>query len=249
MSFADHFSGHAALYAAARPQYPAALFELIAAHAPAHDLAWDCATGNGQAALGLARHFAHVHASDASAAQIERALPDPRVRYAVEPAETTTLASASVDAICIAQALHWFDHARFFAEAQRVLKPGGVIAVTGYDWLLVSPEFDIAFRRHVDPLLAPYWPAQNALLWNGYRDLAFPFERIEAAPPPMAVDWTLGQLLAYVESWSATQRCLADGHAQAMATAAQALQPCWGDPDQPRTVGMRTHLLLGRRAG
>lgn len=248
MTFADHFSGHAALYAAARPQYPAALFELIAAQAPAHDLAWDCATGNGQAALGLARHFARVHASDASAAQIERALPDARVQYMVEPAESTALASASVDAICIAQALHWFDHARFYAEARRVLKPGGVIAVTGYDWLLVSPEFDATFRRSVDPLLAPYWPAQNALLWNGYRDLEFPFERIATAPPRMSVHWTFGQLLAYVESWSATQRCLADGHTQALADAAQALQTCWGDPEQPREVCMRTHLLLGRRA-
>ncbi len=49
MNFKDHFSGHADLYAQARPHYPDALFAWIAANAPARDCVWDAGCGNGQA--------------------------------------------------------------------------------------------------------------------------------------------------------------------------------------------------------
>ena len=51
MTLEDHFSGPADRYGAYRPTYPSALFEYLACLAPAHDLAWDCATGNGQSAV------------------------------------------------------------------------------------------------------------------------------------------------------------------------------------------------------
>jgi hypothetical protein len=53
MTFPDHFSDHADLYEAFRPAYPEALFAYLTSLVPAHDLAWDCATGNGQAAVAL----------------------------------------------------------------------------------------------------------------------------------------------------------------------------------------------------
>lgn len=188
MSFLDLFSGHAGQYATARPRYPAALFDAIAEASPGHDRVWDCACGNGQASIGLARHFAAVEASDASAAQIAQAQPDPRVRYSVRPAECTDFAEASFDAVCVAQALHWFDFAPFFAEVRRVLKPGGVFFAWGYHRFHVTPAFDAAFERSVERLLAPYWAAQNALLWNGYRDVPRPagFEPITL--PPLAIE-------------------------------------------------------------
>ena len=51
-SFKDHFSGHASAYAAFRPSYPPELFEQLAALNTRRERAWDCATGNGQAAVG-----------------------------------------------------------------------------------------------------------------------------------------------------------------------------------------------------
>ena len=81
LGFKDHFSQRAADYAKFRPQYPRALFEFVAAKAPDQDLAVDCATGNGQAALGLSEFFRQVVALDASAQQIESAQPDDRVQY------------------------------------------------------------------------------------------------------------------------------------------------------------------------
>src|SRR5262245_44204049 len=91
MSFKDHFSQQANAYAKYRPLYSADLFEYLAALAPARDTAWDCATGNGQAAIGLALYFARVLATDASAQQIAQATPHERVEYRVAVAERTDI--------------------------------------------------------------------------------------------------------------------------------------------------------------
>ena len=89
MKFKDHFSGHAVEYAKFRPHYPDELFEHLASISPRHEVAWDCATGNGQAAVGLARHFDGVTATDASAQQIESAEPNDLISYRVAPAEAS----------------------------------------------------------------------------------------------------------------------------------------------------------------
>jgi ubiquinone/menaquinone biosynthesis C-methylase UbiE len=125
MNFKDHFSKQAADYAIFRPSYPQELFAYLGSIAPSRGLAWDCGTGNGQAAVGLTSVFDRVIATDASAKQIANAHPHKRVDYRVARAEESGLESANVDLILIAQALHWFDLDRFYAEARRVLKPDG----------------------------------------------------------------------------------------------------------------------------
>ncbi|MEK7716601.1 MAG: SAM-dependent methyltransferase, partial [Pseudomonadota bacterium] len=70
MTFKDHFSQHAGDYARYRPDYPEALFAFLTKSVTQHELAWDCGTGNGQAALGLAGHFDRVIATDPSQTQI-----------------------------------------------------------------------------------------------------------------------------------------------------------------------------------
>src|SRR5690606_3306632 len=109
--------------AQARPGYPEALFEWLASQCEDRSLAWDCATGSGQAAIALARHFRQVIATDASAEQIANAGTAERVEYRVASAERSGLADESVDLVTVAQALHWFDIAAFHAEVKRVLKP------------------------------------------------------------------------------------------------------------------------------
>ena len=160
MSFIDLFSGHADRYAEARPRYPEALFAFIASQAPSRARAWDCGTGTGQAAASLANHFAEVLATDPSAEQIAHAVMVNNVHYSVQPAEATTLPARSVDAICVAQALHWFDFERFFVEVQRVAVPGAIFAAWGYTWFNVAEDFDAAFRafvasRRFSPLFSP----------------------------------------------------------------------------------------------
>ena len=72
-AFKDYFSDKPTCYKQHRPQYPKALFEWLADKAGNRQTAWDCGTGNGQAAIGLADFFDEVIATDASARQIEYA--------------------------------------------------------------------------------------------------------------------------------------------------------------------------------
>ncbi|WP_205481645.1 methyltransferase domain-containing protein [Sphingomonas arenae] len=204
--FLDLFSGHAELYAQARPTYPPSLMPEIAALAPGRTRAWDAGTGNGQSAHLLAGHFDHVHATDASEQQIAHAQPHPRVHFAVEPAERCSLASGSCDLVLVAQALHWFDLDAFYAEARRVLKPGGVLAAIGYGWFYVDPQVDEVVGRTLLKPLEPYWASNNWLLVDGYRTIPFPGEEVRCAPAAMHLAWSREQLVDYVRSWSAFRR-------------------------------------------
>ncbi|WP_290576381.1 class I SAM-dependent methyltransferase [Ketobacter sp.] len=123
--FKDYFSTASDDYKRFRPQYPQALYQCLADIAPGSQLAFDVGCGNGQASRELAPYFQQVQASDASAAQIEQALPHANVHYHVSPAEQIHAADASVDLVTVAQAIHWFQHDAFFAEVDRVLKPNG----------------------------------------------------------------------------------------------------------------------------
>ena len=197
------FSPLAERYARARPRYPAELYAWLASLVDRRELAWDCATGNGQAAEGLAEQFARVIATDASAEQIRHAAPDPRVDYRVARAETSGLAPASVDLATVASALHWFDHEPFFAEVRRVVRPGGVFAAWVYHAGTVEPPFDELFRRFYWEVAKPYFAAGTDHVDAGYRTIPMPGEPIPAPPFRVEVEWTREQLLDYVASWSA----------------------------------------------
>jgi ubiquinone/menaquinone biosynthesis C-methylase UbiE len=130
--FKDLFSSNSKEYASSRPKYPRSLFEFLVGLVQHRNLAWDCATGNGQAAVVLSEYFEQVIASDASKEQIENSESRKNIRYEVFPAERTNIADSSVDLITIAQAIHWFDLDHFYKEAKRVLTKGangGVVAV------------------------------------------------------------------------------------------------------------------------
>src|SRR4051812_5584893 len=155
--FQDLFSGHAPDYAAFRPTYPERLFAYLSSLTGAHDLAWDCATGNGQTALSLAPFFAMVFATDASARQLAQARAHERVRYGVALAERSPLPDRSVDLVTVSQALHWLKHPSFYAEVRRVAKPGCVIACWCYSEMQVAPEIDPILSRLDNEILHDDW--------------------------------------------------------------------------------------------
>lgn len=192
-------------YAAHRPSYPAALIEWVAAQAPTHNSAWDCATGNGQAAKALANHFGTVYATDISAGQVAAAINVPNVHFSVAPAEASGLADNSVDLVTVAQALHWFDFDIFWDEVRRVAKPGAFFCAWGYDWLRCPAEMNSAFMEPFKAILEPYWAPENAILWNGFpRDvIRFPFKEVAAPEFTIKLAFTTRQLLDYLETWSA----------------------------------------------
>ncbi len=253
--FADHFSAVATEYANARPEYPPALFAWVASIAPACGLVWEAGCGSGQASRGLAEVFDAVFATDPSAAQIAQAgggeWPD-RLRFAVEPAERCSLADDSVDAVCVAQALHWFDRAAFFAECARVLKPGGVLVAWGYQDIEVPQALrqavgDFAARIHDS------WPAERHLVDTAYADLlpvfdAPPFETIDTAAPPaheIVADWPLTRMLDYFGSYSAVKRYREAHRTDPVAVHAPAIAAAWGDPGA--TQRLRWPLFLHAR--
>lgn len=245
-AFADHFSAQAALYAQRRPHYPAALFAWLAGLAPGRRRAWDAGCGNGQAALGLAWHFEQVDASDPSAAQIAAARPHPRVQYRVGRAEDAEFAPASLDLICVAQALHWFDAERFHPLARRALAEGGLLAAISYGLCRVDPAVDAVYRELYEDLLGPYWPAERMHVESGYRTLPFPWQEPFAIPAfVMAPQWTLPAYLGYLRSWSAVARCLQATGTDPVAAVETRLAHAWGDPQREREVRFPLNLRVG----
>lgn len=245
MTFKDHFSGHASDYRDARPRYPEALFDWLAAQAPDRGLVWDCGCGNGQASVALAARFSRVHATDPSANQIANAEPRANIDYRVEPAERCSLPDRSASLVTVAQALHWFDFDAFYAEVRRVLKPRGVLAAWAYSDCRVTPAIDALKNRVYVDLVGPYWPPERDLVDAGYRTIPFPFEEAAAPAFVMSVSWSVDHFLAYLRSWSATQRYAKDKGEDPVTSVEAALRAEWGSAETRREVYWDFHLRCG----
>jgi len=243
--FKDHFSGASSDYQRNRPSYPDALFKFLATQAPGRSCAWDCATGTGQAAQGLAHYFDRVIATDGSATQIASALRDPRIDYRVATAEASGLEGASVDLVTVAQALHWFDIPVFFREARRVLKPGGIIAIWSYNLLSIEPAIDAVINHLYGPVLDTYWPPERRLVESDYRDIEFPFRQIATPAFSMESRWTLDQLLGYLRTWSAARRYQSERGIDPVVATAESLLPLWGERHIIKTIHWPMPLRVG----
>jgi len=246
MSFKDHFSGHAGTYASFRPGYPPALFDFVSSLAPRRTLVWDCATGNGQAAVDLAGRFERVIATDASAAQLEHATPHPKVEYRQAPAEASGLAAGSADLVTVATAVHWFDFDRFYAEAERVLAPDGAIAVWAYNLARISPELDLLTDRLGHEIVRPWWPPERRWVDEEYRTLPFPFA--EVAVPELWIEERsdLERYLLYLGTWSALNRYVQDKGGDPRDLIRDDMEKAWGDPSEERTVRWPIMMRAGR---
>lgn len=245
--FKDFFSRTADAYARFRPRYPDALFAHLASATVSRDLAWDCATGSGQAAVALARHFTRVIATDASAAQLRHAEHNPRVSYRVATAESSGLDDGSIDLVTVAQALHWFDLADFYAEVRRVLVPSGVLAAWCYSRVSVTPTVDRVLDRYYETC-DPFWPPERRLVESGYRDIAFPFQEL-SAPAFHVEEWlTLDQLAGYLRTWSATQRLAERLGTDPVMQVREEMRTAWGDDALPRRVTWPLHVRIGTMA-
>ncbi|UOQ69221.1 class I SAM-dependent methyltransferase [Hymenobacter volaticus] len=246
LAFKDNFSRQAALYAQFRPVYSPELYAYLASLTLAHELAWDCGTGNGQAALSLAQFYARVVATDPSPQQLSHCRPHERVSYRVEQAEHTDLAAHSADLVTAATALHWFHFEAFYAEVRRVLKPGGVLAAWAYGVPTLTPAVDAVVRRLHDVTLDPYWQPENRLIDSGYATIPFPFQHIPS--PVFSYEKPLNRLdlLGYLNTWSATQRFLSAEGYNPTEQVAQELQVIWPDAATQHVATWKLVLKVGR---
>jgi SAM-dependent methyltransferase len=235
MMYEDHFSRHAGAYAQYRPRYPEELFAWLASVSPGHALAWDVGTGSGQVAVALAEHFDHVVATDASNDQLAHATRHERVEYRHEPADRVSLPSGAVDLIAAGAAAHWFDLDGFYREVWRIGKPRTVIALFSYGPRDFADAIDPIVHRFQEEVLAGFWPERIKYVHDRYATLPFPFLEIPAPSFSMTADWNLRDLIAFLDTWSASQRYVQERGTRATDLIEPELARTWGDPERRRT--------------
>lgn len=245
MNITDYFSRQAPIYRRFRPQYPEKLFDLLSGLVKNHETAWDCATGNGQAAVALAAHFDKVFATDASSSQLEHAIPCKNVEYRFAPAEKSGLDDASIDLVTVANAVHWFNIPEFYKEVRRVAKKDAIIAVWCYEAFTVDSAPSDTFQPLYDTI-GDHWAPHLELVRNHYKTLPFPFHELETPEIEMSLNWNLEQCLGFLASWSGVQTYLENTGKDPTEFFYDQIQAKWGDPLQERKVSWQLHLRVGR---
>ncbi len=242
----DLFSGHANTYAKFRPAYPAALFQYLLQFLADKNRAWDCATGNGQAATALANYFTKVDATDISTEQIKNAVPIPNIEYSVCAAEQTHFADNSFDLITVAQAYHWLHWKRFENEAARVGKQNAVVAIWTYTLLKSNDEkLNQIINHFYYDTIAPYWEAERRYVDEEYKTVTFDFDPLPSKEFEMIVQWTKEMLLGYLESWSAVQQYNKKNNSSAVAIIEPLISDIWPTKDT-KQICFPIFLRLGR---
>jgi ubiquinone/menaquinone biosynthesis C-methylase UbiE len=240
----DLFSAQAESYAAFRPAYPDELYQFIFNRVANRTNAWDCGTGNGQVAQVLCRHFENVDATDISSKQLEYAYRAKNITYQVCEAENTPFLESQFDLITVAQALHWFDFDRFYTEVRRVARHKGIVAVWGYTLCLVNNVIDECILDFYSNIVGPYWDAERRHIENEYRDIPFPFSA-EVFPEFFTkTEWTLGELVGFIRTWSATQKYIREKKEDPVNGLIQELMPMW-NPEKKKQIRFPIFGRLG----
>ncbi len=239
------FADKADLYAVARPMYPQALFDFISSITNGRDRAWDCASGNGQAAVGLVKSFSKVYASDISHEQIANAFQSPNIEYSVQAAENTNYMDHQFDLVNVAQALHWFDYEKYWDEVSRVLNPRGVFVAYSYIWPAVNNAVDDVVEQSLKKIIEPYWASNNRIVWDGYKTVDFPFKRLATPDIDLTNQWDLHQFVDYLHTWSATRRCMEEIGDDFFNAAKENLTKVWGDPNTKMTIKNPLTIIAG----
>ena len=247
--FIDNFSSKSKEYSFSRPVYPADLYAFLSDITPNHDLVWDCATGNGQAAIGLCKYFKKIIASDASKSQIDNKFERENITYKVFPAEKTSLPSNSFGLVTVAQAVHWFDFGRFYEEVKRVSRKGGEgrIALWCYGMHQINPQIDkVSERLDVDgDILGDSWPKEIKHVDEGYSTIPFPFKEIDTPRFEMNTKWNIYQLFNYMKTWSAVKKYHTEKKSDPLDLVREDIKNLWGEESEDRTVTWKINIRVG----
>lgn len=248
-NFKDHFSRFAKTYAKGRLRYPPELFSYLSSLTKEHELAWDCGTGNGQAAIGLKEYYKKITATDPSAPQIENCTPDPKIMYLVEPAEHPSLSTGSADIVTVGVALHWFNFELFFPEVKRVLKKNGIIAAWAYFLPDISGKIDLILKQFTEGPLGDFWKPEIKFIHEGYKTIPFPFQEIEAPDFVIRKKMNLDHFMEHMHTWSAVQFYIKEKNADPVELIYKELSAAWGHSNEEKEITWKMPLRVGRYVG
>lgn len=240
------FASGGEAYARYRPTYPEALSAYLAEIAPDTTLAVDVGCGNGQFTGQLARHFVEVIGLDPSESQIAHAVAQDRVRYVCAPAEALALPDGCAALITAAQAAHWFDLPRFYAEVRRVAAPGAVLALISYGVPVFDVEIQERFTQFYGQEIGRYWPPERRLVESGYAGIDFTFDEMDWPVMEIRREWDLAAFMGYVSTWSAIRHVAQAGEGHLVTRFGTDMERLWSDPARKRPVKWPITLRLGR---
>ncbi len=238
----DRFSIHSKEYAQFRPTYPETLYQFIFSHVNEFNSAWDCGTGNGQAARALATRFKNVLATDISAHQLTNAYKTDNIVYS-KAAEQTSFPDQSIDLITVAQAIHWFDLIKFYQEVVRVAKPKAILAVWGYSLFRINDSVDPLIQAFYTSTVGSFWDKERRLIDEHYKTISFPFQEIMTPEFNFSCTWTREQLEGYLTTWSAVQKYMTVNKTNPVLTLMKEMNPLLQDTI---TITFPLFLRLGR---
>jgi len=242
----DLFSKQSDLYARYRPTYPKELYDHILSFVKEKNIAWDCATGNGQAAVVLAEHFKKVIATDISASQIEKAIKKDNIEYLVCPAESTPFDDNTFDLVTVAQAYHWINWKEFKKEVVRVSKPGAIIAIWVYFRNMPGDKkVDDAIFSFYENVTKPYWDQARKFVEEMYETVEFDYELLPVKQFETTLNWQREDMIGYISSWSAIQKYIkVKGHSP-MPIIEEEINKLW-PKGEVKKVNFPIYLKLGR---
>ena len=208
-----------AAYAKFRPTYSPRVMDIILSYMARErastqlfDVAVDVACGTGQSTFLLHNSFKKIVGLDISETQIEQAKKKQtendykNVEFVVGDAHDIPMESSSVDLLTCAMAWHWLDAEKFYAEAKRVLKQEGCIAVYGhgsgarvFDNTRIKTAFDTLYAEFFK---CDCFAEQNLHVLNNYEAVELPFSNTRRVDLEFPQEATIDELLGFFSSIS-----------------------------------------------
>lgn len=251
-AFQPRFGHAAAEFERYRPEYPPALFERILAAVPAdhRERAIDLGAGTGKATRALLPHFREVIAVEPDhgmATKLKEDLPTVIVRNVT--AEDFSQPPSTVDLVIVANALHWMDAPRVFANVHSWLHPGAILAVFDRPLPKTIPSIDAITRAEMRGPWKPYRDERvgKKYVWQGQVRSASGFALVDETKFPYVIPMFPADFVGF---WRSTS------YASAYALTLSDPEPYWrglesrfaeAAANQPIPVDFSPTLILMRK--
>ena len=245
-SYRDKFSYKASEYSIYRPTYPVSLFLYLSTLTNSSSIAIDCGAGSGQATEGLANFYKNVISIDFSYELLSKSESFNNVIKIHASADHIPIKTHSVDLVCSAQAVHWFNLEKFYSEAKRVLKKQGIIAVWCYNQASINKKIDAVVAKIYEKVRCDEnFSIEKQYVHENYENLPFPFKKIESPQFNIVVEWSFNEWIGYIKTWPSILSYKKKFDVDLVDNFQLALRHSWG-VDSTKKINWQIHLLVGQ---